>query len=184
VIVARDADCILLDTSVIVNFVEAGMLIPLAGYLPNAAVTLDVDIELRRLAGTRFAELATLDRLHWPSGEPLALPPDLLDDAEALRKLNASPGAHEAANRGEIATALLAARLRVAAIIDDALGKGLCKMRGVPRLSTAQLVAEMVVVGAVDTDSGFLVFDTSTPDGIGRAEFEEALDRARSTLSG
>ena len=47
-IVAGDADRVLLDTGVIVNFLEAGMLIPLAGYLPNAAVTLDVDIELRR----------------------------------------------------------------------------------------------------------------------------------------
>ncbi len=183
-IVAGDADRVLLDTGVIVNFLEAGMLIPLAGYLPNAAVTLDVDIELRRLAGTRFADLATLDRLRWPPGEPLALPPDLLADAEALRKLNSSPGAHEAANRGEIATALLAGRLQVAAIIDDDLGKRLCKTRKVARLSTAQLVAEMVAAGAIDADSGFLVFNVATPEGVGRAEYEKALDRARSALSG
>jgi hypothetical protein len=65
----------------------------------------------------------------------------LLADAADLRRLHSAPGAHEAANRGEIATALLAGRLGdTVAITDDDLGKRLCRTRGVPRLSTAQLV--------------------------------------------
>lgn len=183
-IVARDAERVLLDASVIVNFADAGMLIPLAGYLGSrAAITLDVDRELRRLAGSSRPALATLDRMRWPSGEPLALPPDLLADAEALRKLHAPPEAHEAANRGEISTALLAARLsNTVVVIDDVLGKRLCQHRGVPRLSSAQLAAEMVAAGALDEEAGYAVFNVATPAEVGRAEFQQAVERARTAL--
>lgn len=184
-VVTRDAPRVLLDASVIVNFADTGMIIPLARYLGSrAAITLDVDRELRRLAGSSRPALATLDRMRWPPGDPLALPPDLLADAEALRKLNTPPGAHEAANRGEIATALLAARLADATVVmDDALGKRLCKQRGVPRLSSAQLAAEMVAAEAFDEEAGYTVFDEATPAGIGQSEFKSTLEQARAALS-
>jgi hypothetical protein len=184
-VVSRGAERVLLDASVIINFAEAGMLIVLARYLGSrAAITLDVDRELRRLAGGSRPELATLDRLKWPPGEPLALPPDLLSDAEALRKLHSPAGAHEAANRGEIATALLGARLPgTVVVMDDALGKRLCQHRGVRRLSSAQLAAEMVVVGELDEDAGYAVFDVATPEGVGREEFCRAVERARTALT-
>lgn len=179
--VARDAERVLLDTSVFVNFADAGMLIPLASYLgPRAAITLDVERELHRLAGTSRPELATLHRLRWPAGEALALPPALLADAEALRRLHSPVGAHEAANRGEISTALMASRLPNAVVaMDDGLGKRLCRLRGVPRISSAQLAAEMVAAGVLDEGAGYEVFEVSTPDGVGRTEFEQALKRAR-----
>src|SRR5262249_7996378 len=161
----RDAERVLLDSSVIVNFADAGMLIPLAAYLgQRCAITLDVDREIRRLTATSRPELATLDRLRWPPGQPLALPPDLLADAQGLRTLCTPSGAHVAANRGEVATALLAARLsNTVVIMDDALGKRLCQHRGVPRLSSAQLAAEMVAAGALDAEAGYTVFDLATP---------------------
>jgi hypothetical protein len=181
----RDAQRVLLDASVIVNFSDAGMLIPLAGYLGSRAViTLDVDREVRRLAGSSRPALATLDRMRWPAGDPVPLPPDLLADAEALRKLHSPAGAHEAANRGEIATALLAARLANSVVVmDDTLGKRLCQHRGVSRLSSAQLAAEMVAAGALDEDSGYAVFDTATPAGVGRREYHQAVERARAALA-
>ncbi len=182
-VVARSATRVLLDTSPFISFAEGGALIILAQYLGDrAAIALDVDNELRRLATGRFPALQSLDRLAWPAGEPLALPIDLLADAEDLRRLNSSPGEHEAANRGEIATALLAGRLRVPAVVDDRLGKDLCRMRGVDRISTAQLAAEMVAFGSFDEASGFAVFDIATPRQVGRPAFDEAVTRAKAAL--
>lgn len=183
--VAGRAERVLLDTSAFINFADGGALFQLSAYLGRrAAVTLDVDVELRRNAAGRFPALKTLGMLKWPTGEPLALPPELLADADALRTLHSAPGAHEDANRGEIATALLAGRLGDAIVImDDELGKRLCRTRGVPRLSSAQLVAEMVAGGALDDETGARVFDASTPHGVGRREFENAVERARDALA-
>lgn len=182
-VVARSATRVLLDASPFISFAEGGALIPLARYLEDrAAIALDVDNELRRLAARRFPALQSLDRLAWPPGEPLALPADLLADAEDLRRLNSSPGEHAAANRGEIATALLAGRMRLPAVVDDQLGKDLCRMRGVDRLSTAQLAAEMVAASALDEASGFSVFDIATPSRVGRPAFDEAVACAKTAL--
>ena len=182
-VVARTAERVLLDTSVIINFAQAGALLELARYLgERGAIVLDVAEELRRNTD-RFPQLANLAEIGWPHGEPLALPPDLLADAEALQRLHSREGAHEAENRGEIATALLAARLRAIAVIDDALGKRLCRMRGVARLSTAQLAAEMVAAGALEDERGFRVFDLATPSPAGRDEYREAVEKAKHALS-
>jgi hypothetical protein len=183
--VARRAAQVLLDTSAFINFAEGGALFQLASYLgAPAAVVLDVDVEIRRNASGQFPALKTLGLLNWPSGEPLALPPDLLSDAEALRRLHSAPGAHERVNRGEIATALLAGRIPGAVVImDDKLGKQLCRLRNIARLSSAQLAAEMVVAGGLDEETGLRVFETATPSGVGRVEFDEAVERAREALA-
>jgi len=183
-VVTKGADIALLDTSVIVNFADAGALIQLASYLgPKGTITLDVERELNRLMGTSRPRLVTLTRLGWPPGEPLGLPPDLLADAEDIRRLHAKPGEHEAANRGEISVALLAPRLGNAVVVmDDGLGKQLCRHRGVPRLSSAQLSAEMVADGTFDDATGFEVFDVATPSGIGQAEFKQAVGDARTAF--
>lgn len=171
----------MLDTSAFINFANGGALIQLAAYLGNrAAIALDVDRELQRNAAGRFPALKTLGMLKWPPGEPLPLTPKLLADAEALLRLNSAAGAHEDANRGEIATALLAGQLEgVLVIMDDHLGKQLCRERGIPRLSSAQLCAEMVAAEELDDDTGLRVFDAATPEGVGLAEFGEAVRRAR-----
>jgi hypothetical protein len=84
------------------------------------------------------------------------------------------------ANHRGIATALLAGRLGDAVVImDDDLGKRLCRTRGIPRLSRAQLVAEMVVTEALDDATGFAVFDAATRASAGREEFDESVRRAR-----
>ena len=182
--VAGRAKRVLLDTSAFINFAEGGALIQLSGYPgERAVVTLDVDIEVKRNAAGRFPALKTLGMLKWPSGEPLGLPPDLLADAEALRRLHAGVGVHDGANRGEIATALLAGRLGDAVVImDDHLGKQLCRTRALARLSSAQLAAEMTAGGALDADTGLRVFKAATPPGIGREEFDRAVERAREAV--
>jgi hypothetical protein len=73
--------------------------------------------------------------------------------------------------------------------MDDDLGKRLCRTRGVPRLSTAQLaaemvVAEMVVAEALDDATGFAVFDVATPAGVGREQFDESISRAKDAPTG
>jgi len=182
--VAGQAERVLLDTSAFINFADGGALFQLAGYLgERAAVALDVDVELKRSASGRFPALKTLGMLKWPAGEPLPLPPDLLADAAALRRLHSGPGAHQEANRGEVATALLAGRLGNAVVImDDDLGKRLCRTRAVARISSAQLAVEMVASGALDEQTGLRVFDVATPSGVGRPEFDKALQRVREQL--
>jgi len=58
----------------------------------------------------------------------------------------------------------------------------LCRMRGVDRISTAQLAAEMVASGSFDEASGFAVFDIATPSHVGRTAFDEAVARAKTGL--
>jgi len=66
-------------------------------------------------------------------------------------------------------------------VIDDLFGKRLARDRGVARLSTAQLVAEMVAERALADDDGFRVFDLSTPASAGREAYDRACARALSS---
>lgn len=181
---ARDAPTVLFDTSPLVNLGQTGLLLPVVAYIgARGAVTRDVANEIQRNL-RRFPDLRSLTMLRWPPGEPLDLPVHLLADAEGIRKVNAEPGDHPDRNRGEIATALVAHSLGdTLTIMEDRLGKQLCRLRGVPRLSTAQLVAEMVAAGAVGEAEGFKAFDHATPDRAGRPEFDAARDRAAEALS-
>lgn len=111
--------------------------------------------------------------------ETSALPAELqrpfLDYSRAARQKDEPTSRHA----GEIATVLMAAHLGAGVIvIDDLFGKRLARDRGVPRLSTAQLAAEMVAEGQL-TDDGYRAFDLSTPSEAGRADFIRACDRAR-----
>lgn len=176
---------VLFDSSAIINFVEAGEIVRLSAYIGSkGAITLEVEHELLRLSQTRFPGLIALQRLGWPPGEALALPPRLLQEADDMRRVELSPGAHADTDRGEVSTALMAQHLgRAVAVMEDDFGKRICARRNVPRMSSAQLAAEMVEAGALDTDSGFIVFDLATPSHVGMPEFELALQRARVEVS-
>jgi len=177
---ARDAKTVLFDTSPLVNLGQTGLLFPVAGYIGSrGAISRDVHNEIIRNLD-RFPDLRALSMLRWPPGEPLDLPIHLLADAEGIRRVNAEPGDHEDRNRGEIATALIAYdRGDTLVVMDDRLGKRLCQLRRLPRLSTAQLIAEMVAFEAVGEDEGFRAFDHATPTGVGRPEFDRAVQRCR-----
>ena len=184
-IVTRAFERVLFDSSAIITFVEAGEIVRLGGYVgAKGAITLDVEQELLRLSQTRFPGLIALERLRWPPGDALTLPPHLLQEAEDIRRVERAPGAHEDKDRGEVSTALMTQHLgNAVAVMEDAFGKKICARRKVPRMSTAQLAAEMVAGDVFDLESGFVVYDRATPDHIGRSEFESAVAEARRELS-
>lgn len=183
--VTRAFERVLFDSSAIITFVEAEEIVRLSAYVgAKGAITLDVEQELLRLSQTRFPGLIALQGLGWPPGDALSLPPHLLQEAEDIRRVELPPGAPADKNRGEVATALMAQQLGNAIVVmDDEFGKKICARRSVPRMSTAQLAAEMVAAGALDDDSGFEVFDLATPDHVGRAEFEASIEAARVELA-
>lgn len=181
---ARDASRVLFDASPLVNLGQCGLLFQLVQYIgERGAVTRDVHNELVR-NHDRFPDLRALAMLRWPPGEPLDVPTDLIADVEAIRKLNTEAGANPDKNRGEVATAIVAARLGdTLVVMEDRLGKRLCQFRAVPRLSTALLVAELVAARVVGDQDGLAAFDHCTPGGIGRSEFDHSVAAARVLLS-
>jgi len=174
---------VLLDTSVLVSFGQAGQLFQLVQYLgERGSVVLDVEVEVRRLAAGRFPDLKTLALLRWPPGGSIALPTHLLADARDLQRTRSRPGAEPAENRGEIATVLLAQHQGALAILDDRLGRDLARFRGLPYLTTPQLAAEMVVAGATDEELALRVFAAATSQPVGPQDVAEAVARARTAL--
>ena len=178
---ARAATLVLLDASPFYRFCEARLLPILAEYLRgNARITPEVATELRRGArSSRHAGLRYLELAGWPP-ETAALPAELqrpfLDYSRAARQKDEPTSRHA----GEIATVLIAAHLGAGVIvIDDLFGKRLARDRGVPRLSTAQLAAEMVAEGQLTDDDGYRAFDLSTPTEAGPRDFARACERAR-----
>jgi hypothetical protein len=82
-----------------------------------------------------------------------------------------------------VSTVLMAQHLgRELVPLDDGDGKKLARARGVPRLSTAMLAAEMVACNAIGEPEGFSVYDAATPDHVGQAEWLKALERAAAAL--
>lgn len=182
--VTRAFERVLFDSSAIITFLEAEEIVRLSAYVgAKGVITLDVEQELLRLSQTRFPGLIALQRLGWPAGDALSLPPHLLQEAEDIRRVELPPGAPADKDRGEVATALMAQHLgNAVAVIEDEFGKRICARRNVPRMSTAQLAAEMVAAGALDEESGFRVFDLATPPEAGYKAFVEAVERARDAL--
>jgi hypothetical protein len=185
VIVTRSFARVLFDSSAIITFVQAEEVYRLSTYIgAKGAITLDVEQELLRLSQMRFPGLIALERLGWPPGDALTLPPHLLQEAEDIRRVELAPGAHENKDRGEVSTALMTQHLgNAVAVMEDAFGKRICARRKVPRVSTAQLAAEMVAAEALEIDSGFVVYDHATPDHVGSSEFESAVEGARRELA-
>ena len=179
------AEKVLLDSSAFFYFCDGGQVINLGRYLGTRAyVTLEVLDELLRNS-SRYADLQTLERMRWPPEENhlelnTELKRELLDILRALR----NPGDHDLQHAGEISTVLMAESLGgELVVLEDRDGKALAAQRGVPRLSTAMLAAEMVAVEYVSEDEGFGVYDAATPQGIGRPQWALALRRARRELS-
>ncbi len=175
---------VLLDTSPFYRFCEGGQVINLARYLgARACITLEVAEELRRGA-TRYADLKTLQLMKWPPERnrlelPAPLKRELLDLVRAFRK----PGDHPLKNAGEVSTVLMAQHLGgELVVLDDHDGKRLAARRDVPRLSTAMLAVEMVIVDAIEESAGWAVYDAATPTHVGAAEFAAALSRTRAVL--
>ena len=184
-IVTPPFERVLFDSSAIITFVEAGGIVQLRSYIGDkGAITLDVQQELLRLSQTKFSGLIALDRLGWPPGDALGLPPHLLQEAEDMRRAQLDPRAHADKDRGEVSTALMTQHLgHAVAVMEDLFGKTICARRNIPRVSSAHLVAEMVAASALDEDTGFAVYDMATPPHIGHSRYVKTVAEAREALA-
>ncbi|MGD0272870.1 MAG: hypothetical protein ABSB96_03975 [Gaiellaceae bacterium] len=177
---ASDWSRVVLDAGPFFRFGSAGHLLDLVAYLgTKAAISREVETELQRNARRdEYAFLRALEHLQ-PPVEVIDLSSrsaeELLDRTRAARK----PGDHPDMHKGEISTVLLAFELGEALVVcDDSLGKRLSKTKMVPRLSTAQLAAEMVVANALSREAGTRVFVVSA-GGADPKHFENTLKQAR-----
>ena len=187
---SRTAQHVLLDASPLCRFAECSLMGALRGYLGSRArITREVERELLRLADRdSFVSLAAHLRPQgseagegtWPQTTK-PLPDGLKADFTNLLALKHAIGEHDWAHAGEIATVLMAEhRAADLVLIDDGWGAGLARGRGLQVMSTARLVLEMVVVGALTEDDGFRIFDASTPDAVGRNRYNAGLSQLRS----
>jgi hypothetical protein len=187
----REARVILVDTSVFYRFCDAGLLSPLKSYLASRArITREVGRELFVAPlDNVHRDLASLQNPPWPkkTGQvPTPLRPEAnrLKDEARLREARAK-GVDVAEipaykHAGEVTTVLMAEHLGAnLVIIDDDFGKSLARARKVPRISTAQLILQMVIDGRLSEDQGFAVFDLATPADVGRSRYDSALREAR-----
>lgn len=167
------------DAGPFFRFGSAGYLLDLVAYLAaKAAITREVETELLRNARKdKYAFLRALQHLQ-PPLDVLDLSPksaeELLDRVRAARK----PGDHPDAHKGEISVVLLAVELGDTLVIcDDPLGKRLAKKKGIARLSTVQLAAEMVAVGELSHEAGVAIF-TDSAGGADPKYFDTAVNQA------
>jgi hypothetical protein len=182
---AHSARKVLLDTSAFRRFLDVDLFLELHGYLGKKAfVVEEVMAELCDVAGYRRHAALKMTLTANPSW-PQVIPPQPLDVEEEILRIQtekrpAERSGDEKVNLGEIATVVVGAHLNFPLIVaDDGLAKLLAKPRGLPRISTAMLAVEMLLQGALDEAQGFAVYDCATPTGIGRLEFEAAVQRAQ-----
>ncbi len=182
--VAGRAERVLLDASPFFRFAEAGRLLDLAGYLgARASRTAEVQVELDRNAA-RVRELKTLALLRFPPGDPLVLPVPLQDELLQLKRANARPGDHPTKDLGELSTYLMARELGsgVVVVMDDRLSVAYLRRRGMPRVSSAGMAAEMTAAGALTPELGLQTFRAAAPPDVGEREFLARVEQARQAL--
>lgn len=175
---------ILADAGPFCRLAEAGeaQLEAAARYLrPNVKVVMDVHKELRRRAAfPEHQRLKRLELLDVPAGEPIEITDSgLLARVAAIlegrRRL--SPG-HADKDRGEVATALVAADLGLPVLMDDGFGKRLANKEGVEVFTTRDLAIELAATGGLKRLHAHgihrIVYEKTT-----REEFDELVDAAQ-----
>lgn len=152
-----DHEIVLADTGPFCRCAECGeaALLAAADHLrPRLRVVGDVARELRRRrTKPPHLLLKNLDTIPLPDADPVLITDAaMLDDIERIlkrkraRDLKRNPGAeqvHPDADRGEIATALVAAAQGWPVLMDDGFGKNLARERGVQVFTTQDLAAEL-----------------------------------------
>lgn len=175
-VLARNADSLLVDSSCFVNFAgkgDPGHLLRVISYLRShtkARIVEEVERELSRLAALR-------DRRQQLVHPGLAMWSNLRDRparvsvnrnsthqmADIIRALR-QPGDHKLAHHGEAATIVKAMQTGALAILDDRGAKAFARLRAVQFISTPQLVAQMVVDKDLGHDDGLAVYRHAVPD--------------------
>lgn len=155
------ADPVLIDATLVRNFLERGFHRRLAEYFgARAKMVLGVEVELERHA-EQSQPLRELLK-EWPEGDALELPPDLQEAARDLVEFHRHDG-HEKENIGEIETYLMARHLEeqgadVLVISDDRLGKNLCRKDRIDYIDTPSLIIRMVCDGFLTKEDGALIW--------------------------
>lgn len=156
-----------MDAGPFFRFCEANKLPALAKYVGSAGQwVVDVANEIELRGSSPLAHLRThpglqnLHRLGFPADQRGAtLSPEIAAGVATIRSAWSVQGDHPRKHRGEIATVLHAQSLgRELVLVDDGDGLRLARLRGVPALSTTNLVAEMVVAGKLAEADGKLIF--------------------------
>jgi hypothetical protein len=155
---------VLADTGPFCRLAEAGEA-PLdvaAEFLRDRVrVVLDVQEELRRRASVPVhGRLQRLQTLGVPVGDPITI-----TDSRMLSRIDTiiegrrrhKPG-HEREDRGEVATALVAADMRVPALMDDGFGKRLAAQEGVDVFTTQDLAVELCARGLLRDIHAYSVY--------------------------
>jgi hypothetical protein len=155
-----DWDRVYVDTSAFIYFDKAGpgLCMAFSNYLgEKLRISTDVETELGRShrATVKFLMLVK----NWPPGGAQELPPHLTDEARRIIELSHEEGDPKDKNAGEVTTVMCAQQDgKAMVVLEDKLGKKQARDRGVKRLSTAQLAAEMAAVGVLTEEQGYAVF--------------------------
>jgi hypothetical protein len=180
-----DLEAILADTGPFCRLAEAGeaQLEAAARYLrPNLQIVIDVHKELqRRAAFPKHSRLKRLELLGVPQEEPITI-----TDKNLLARINTilegrrlhNPG-HERKDRGEVATALVAADLCIPVLMDDGFGKSLAAREGVEVFTTRDLAIELAAGGTLKRLHAHSIHRI-VYEGTSREEFDRLVDTAGS----
>jgi predicted nucleic acid-binding protein len=176
------AEIVVVDTSVVVNFAKTGALRPFADYLGSRVViTQDVFDELQDWVST-YPTIGGL-LLQRPWSQPIELSPAL--SQKVLDILGFVEGADAKARLqdvGEVSSVVLAQDLRDSEqrqpilLLDDIRhGKQLARVRGLEVVDTPSLIIEMVHAGVASRQLGKKMWQATFSDKSKWASYESRL---------
>jgi hypothetical protein len=143
-----------LDTTVFVNCGQIGALLALVRFVGDDARIVDeVAGELRR--GSTREDLRFLGALEmvrgWPPAPPARLTPEQMAEVLDIKRAIQRPGDHALKDLGEIASVVAAKADGGAPVAsDDHTAAMLCSVRGLRRVSSADLIGQMRSAGLID----------------------------------
>jgi hypothetical protein len=181
VLLIADRPCLLADTGPFCRFAEGrhDQLAVMDKYLDERLwIAQDVAIELQRRSQT--SAHAALARLQWkppfPRHEPITITDrrmlqQIEDIVAGRRKRNP---AHFMADRGEVATILLAKERGWPVLLDERWGTTFAERKSVETVTTEDLCVELTIAGKLSDDHAFDVFKRVYRTG--RAEFDRRVN--------
>lgn len=173
---------VFVDAAAFRYFAQADCCTALKNYLGDKLrITLDVETELRRAPEVEIKLLMLVK--NWPPGGAIQLPARVNEEAWRIIRLSQEEGDHPNQNAGEVTTVMAAEVDGEALVIaEDRLAKRESRKRNLKRLSTVELVAEMVVTGSLPEDMARKVIGRclgDRPDEKREAIWQSTLSRSR-----
>jgi hypothetical protein len=153
-----DARMVVLDTTVIRHYHDAGQVLALAQYLKgNGCAADDVHREIGFQARSR-PQLQFIVKAGWPK-KLGGLPKPVIDRGFEIQQDWLEDGDRPDAHLGEIFTVLAASHFGADVIVtDDRRGLALASIEGVPGTRAGNLIAEMVKHGIFDDQTGWSIY--------------------------